>query len=315
MTKIALYSPMQQTEWDHFVYQAKNATFMHMREYMDYHSSRFTDCSLIAYQNNKMIGVMPANRDGDTLYSHQGLTYGGWLVPAKHFDITHMLRIWDTMADTLTQMGISHLVYKPSPHIYHSYPAEEDLYAIFRHNGHITATTISTVVPIARALRFNENSRRAIRLARKEGVTVNETDDYAPYWDVLTRLLNDRYGVDPVHSLAEISLLHSLFPINIRLFTANLGDEVLGGVLVYHTRLVARAQYIAASPRGKELKILPLVFDHLINNVFAQTRYFDFGTSNEQGGRILNEGLVMQKTGMGGRATVYNTYTIDFADA
>ena len=315
MTKIALYSPMQQTEWDHFVYQAKNATFMHMREYMDYHSSRFTDCSLIAYQNNKMIGVMPANRDGDTLYSHQGLTYGGWLVPAKHFDITHMLRIWDTMADTLTQMGISHLVYKPSPHIYHSYPAEEDLYAIFRHNGHITATTISTVVPIARALRFNENSRRAIRLARKEGVTVNETDDYAPYWDVLTRLLNDRYGVDPVHSLAEISLLHSLFPINIRLFTANLGDEVLGGVLVYHTGLVARAQYIAASPRGKELKILPLVFDHLINNVFAQTRYFDFGTSNEQGGRILNEGLVMQKTGMGGRATVYNTYTIDFGDA
>ena len=312
MVKISVYSPAQHSEWNHFVYGAKNSTFMHLREYMDYHSSRFTDNSLIAYQNNKIIGVLPANRVGDTLYSHQGLSYAGWLVQTKHFDVTNMLRIWDAMAEFLPTIGIKRLVYKPSPHIYHSYPAEEDLYAIFRHNGVITSTTISTVIPIAEAIRFNENSRRAVRLAQKEGIVIHETTDFAPYWDVLTELLNERYGVNPVHTLAEINLLHSLFPINIRLFTANLGDEVLGGTLIYHTGLVAHAQYIAASQKGKAMKVLPIIFDHLINIEFSQTRYFDFGTSNEQGGRVLNEGLVMQKTGMGGRGIVYNTYTIEF---
>lgn len=312
MVTISVYSPIQHSEWNHFVYGAKNSTFMHLREYMDYHSSRFTDNSLIAYQNNKIIGVLPANRVGDTLYSHQGLSYAGWLVQTKHFDVTNMLRIWDAMAEFLPSIGIKRLVYKPSPHIYHSYPAEEDLYAIFRHNGVITSTTISTVIPIADAIRFNENSRRAVRLAQKEGIVINETADYAPYWNILTELLNERYGVNPVHTLAEINLLHSLFPINIRLFTANLGDEVLGGTLIYHTGLVAHAQYIAASQKGKAMKVLPIIFDHLINTEFSQTKYFDFGTSNEQGGRVLNEGLVMQKTGMGGRGIVYNTYSIEF---
>ncbi|MGN1238757.1 MAG: GNAT family N-acetyltransferase, partial [Muribaculaceae bacterium] len=306
--RLGIYSPTQHSEWNHFVYGAKNSTFMHLREYMDYHSQRFSDCSIVAYQDNKIIGVMPANRVGDTLYSHQGLTYAGWLVPTKHFDVVNMLAIWDAMAEFLPTIGIKRLVYKPSPHIYHSYPAEEDLYAIFRHNGVITASNISSAIPVADAIRFNENSRRQVRLAQNEGVTVEETSDYEAYWNVLTELLDERYGVKPVHTLAEINLLHSLFPINIRLFTACLGGEVLGGVLIYHTGHVAHAQYIAASKRGKKMKVLPMIFDHLINNEFSQTRYFDFGISNEQGGRVLNEGLAMQKSGMGGRGIVYNTY-------
>ena len=310
--KLGIYSPTQHSEWNHFVYGAKNSTFMHLREYMDYHSQRFSDCSIVAYQDNKIIGVMPANRVGDTLYSHQGLTYAGWLVPTKHFDVVNMLAIWDAMAEFLPTIGIKRLVYKPSPHIYHSYPAEEDLYAIFRHNGVITASNISSAIPVADAIRFNENSRRQVRLAQNEGVTVEETSDYEAYWNVLTELLDERYGVKPVHTLAEINLLHSLFPINIRLFTACLGGEVLGGVLIYHTGHVAHAQYIAASKRGKKMKVLPMIFDHLINNEFSQTRYFDFGISNEQGGWVLNEGLAMQKSGMGGRGIVYNTYTIEF---
>lgn len=310
--RLGIYSPTQHSEWNHFVYGAKNSTFMHLREYMDYHSQRFSDCSIVAYQDNKIIGVMPANRVGDTLYSHQGLTYAGWLVPTKHFDVVNMLAIWDAMAEFLPTIGIKQLVYKPSPHIYHSYPAEEDLYAIFRHNGVITASNISSAIPVADAIRFNENSRRQVRLAQNEGVTVEETSDYEAYWNVLTELLDERYGVKPVHTLAEINLLHSLFPINIRLFTACLGGEVLGGVLIYHTGHVAHAQYIAASKRGKKMKVLPMIFDHLINNEFSQTRYFDFGISNEQGGRVLNEGLAMQKSGMGGRGIVYNTYTIEF---
>lgn len=312
MVEIKIYAPTQHSEWNLFVYGTKNATFLHLREYMDYHSSRFSDCSLIAYSKGKIIGVLPANRTGDTLYSHQGLSYGGWLVAAKHFDVTNMLEVFDAMVKFLPEIGVHHLVYKPIPYIYHSYPAQEDLYALFRHEAKLTISNISTTIEIGNALRFNENSRRAVNLARAEGIVVGESADYAQYWAVLTDLLNSKYSVNPVHTLAEISLLRSLFPINIRLFTGTQEGRILGGVVVYDTGIVAHAQYIATTAEGREKKVLPIIFQHLVSEVYAKRKYFDFGTSNEQDGRYLNEGLVMQKTGMGGRGIVYETYRMDF---
>ncbi|MDD2961631.1 MAG: GNAT family N-acetyltransferase [Muribaculaceae bacterium] len=312
MIALKVYSPSLKSEWNHFVYGAKNSTFIHLREYMDYHNTRFTDNSLIAYSGGKIIGVLPANIVGDTLYSHQGLSYGGWLVHTKHFDVSTMLRIFEAMRDFLPTIGIRKLVYKPSPHIYHSYPSEEDIYAIFKYDGKLLTSTVSATIPINEAIRFNENARRAVKSASALGITVEETEDYAPYWEILSKLLTTRYKVNPVHTLDEINLLHSLFPLNIRLFTANLDDKVLGGVLVYNTGIVAHAQYIAASEEGKEKKVLPLIFKQLIGKEFSKCKYFDFGTSNEQNGRYLNEGLSMQKTGMGGRAVVYNSYELNF---
>ena len=96
--EIVRYSPDMAAEWDNFVANTKNATFLHLRGYMDYHSDRFNDYSLIALKNNRIIGALPANRENSTLFSHKGLTYGSWLVPTKHFDITTMLAIWGEMS-------------------------------------------------------------------------------------------------------------------------------------------------------------------------------------------------------------------------
>lgn len=312
MITIERYNPDLKREWDRFVLGAKNSTFLHLRDYMDYHRQRFDDCSLIAYRDRSIAAVLPANRVDDTLYSHQGLSYGGWLTHTAHFDVTVMLRIFDALRSYLPSIGISKLIYRPAPHIYHSYPAEEDLYAIFRNGGRIVSTNVSATVPVKEALRFNENARRNMRAALRSGAVIEETDDFAPYWDILSDLLSQRYETKPVHTLPEIQMLKAAFPTNIRLFTVKIEERTVAGVLIYHTGRVAHAQYIAASEEGKRAKVLPMLFDHLINNVFADTPYFDFGTSNERDGLFLNEGLSLQKTGMGGRAIVYNTYEINF---
>ena len=310
--KIIRYTPDMAAVWDNFVSGTKNATFLHMRGYMDYHSDRFLDYSLIAFKNGKIIGVLPANRQNDTLFSHKGLTYGSWLIPSKHFDVTTMLTLWEEMTVFLKSDGINRLIYKPVPYIYHDYPAQEDLYAIFRHDGKLIESSISSAIPLTNPLRFDENARRAIRSAQSAGVTVAESSDFEAFWHILSDLLQSRYDTKPVHSIAEIKLLASRFPENIKLMAAMLDGEMLGGTVLYKTRHVVHAQYIAASPEGKKKKILPLVFDHIISHIDNDDiNYFDFGISNEQGGRYLNEGLVMQKDGMGGRGVVYNTYSID----
>lgn len=45
---------------------------------------------------------------------------------------------------------------------------------------------------------------------------------------------------------------------------------------------------------------------------FPHCRYFDFGTSNESHGLLLNEGLYRQKSSLGGSGVAYTRYVIDY---
>ena len=120
------------------------------------------------------------------------------------------------------------------PHIYHSYPSEEDIYALWRAGGQLHTSLVSTVVDLRHPLPFDQGLRqRARRAAALENVTYSESTDYASFWQILTTLLRTRFNSAPVHSLAEIELLHSRFPRNIRLFTASEGGQLLAGIVVY----------------------------------------------------------------------------------
>ena len=312
MVEIKLYTPELHDAWNKFVAGCKNSTFLHNRDYMDYHSDRFKDCSLVAFSNGKILAVLPANRVDNTLYSHQGLTYGGWLIPTKHFTIIDMLELFDEMKRFLLSIGINELIYKAVPHIYHSYPAEEELYAIFKHNGTLIETNISTTIPLTNPFHFNNNYKNLANYAEKSGVEIVESHDYEGFWNILGTLLQEKYNVSPVHSIEEIKLLQSRFPKNIRLFTAIQDGRILAGSVIFDTGIVAHAQYIASTPEGRESGAIPLLFNHLINIYFKQNKYLDFGISNEDHGNYLNEGLVIQKCRMGGRAIVHNIYKLMF---
>ena len=69
--------------WNDFIEHAKNATFLFHRDFMEYHKDRFEDYSLLVFDGEKLVAVLPANKNGETLYSHQGLTYGGLVYSDK----------------------------------------------------------------------------------------------------------------------------------------------------------------------------------------------------------------------------------------
>ena len=299
------------SRWDDFVRASRNGTFLHQRGYMDYHSDRFDDCSLVASIDGKLCALLPACIEGDTLWSHRGLTYGGWIVPLKHFDVTVMMAVMDAAALWMKDNGIKRFVYKAIPHIYHRYPCEEDLYALFRHGASLTETNISTTIDLTCPLPLDRGNKSGANAARKAGIRVGESSDWEGYWQLLSSLLDERYDTRPVHSIQEIRLLQGRFPNNIRLYTATLGTELLAGVVLYLSMPVAHCQYIGATPLGKESKALTLLFEHLINEYQRLGfRYFDFGISNEDHGRYLNEGLVRQKSRLGGRGIAYNIFEI-----
>ena len=308
MITIRRYAPADKPLWDGFVALSKNATFLHYRDYMDYHSDRFSDFSLMAFDGGRLLALLPANIAGETLYSHQGLTFGGWLMPLKHFNANTILDVFDAMVAFLRDNGIKRLVYKAIPHIYHKYPAEEDLYALFRHNARILVTNMSSTVMSGKDIPFDRRTKRNVAKALQNGVIIEPSEDYPAFWRIITANLDNRYGAKPVHSLSEIELLHSRFPENIRLYSASLDGRMVAGAVMYEEGDWVHAQYSSADETGFAIGAMNYLFYHLITEEYKGKSCFDFGTSNEKDGLYLNANLIETKTGLGARGVAYNIY-------
>ena len=74
MFLIEKYHLKHKSIWDSFIDLSKNGTFLFKRDFMEYHSSRFKDFSLIIFRDSKPIALFPANIESENVYSHQGLT-------------------------------------------------------------------------------------------------------------------------------------------------------------------------------------------------------------------------------------------------
>lgn len=304
------YTEKYADEWNEFVAVSKNGTFLFNRSYMDYHSDRFEDMSLmIRNRKGRIVALLPSNRRGETLYSHQGLTYGGFII-GDDMTAEHFLSIFNNVQTYLVDKGLKKLIYKPVPHIYHKQPAEEELYALYRSNATLISRGISTTINLRNPLKMIINRSRKVRRAESAGLNVRCTDDFTGFFKILTINLQHAHNVCPVHSLDELQLLKSRFPEQIILFEAVRDDEVFGGVLVYIFDRVVHTQYMSANEEGKKLGAIDFIIAHLIDLCRGKYDYLDFGISTELSGRYLNTGLIYQKEGFGGRATVYDAYEI-----
>ena len=308
MFEIRRYTADRADEWNQFVAASKNGTFLFDRRFMDYHSDRFRDHSLMVYRDGRLYALLPANQKDDTLVTHGGLTYGG-LVMSPQCSAKGVLESFTAINAYLRQQGFHSVVYKAIPWIYHQLPAEEDLYALTAVcNARLTIRDISSAIVSTRRLKFTESRRSGLRKALKAGLTVRESDDVDAFWHILNDNLTQKYAVRPVHTADELRLLQGRFPDNIKLWLVYDGDTSVGGTLLFLTPQVLHTQYISATPYGKQHGAIDLLFDHLIYNIYADYPYIDFGKSTVSDSADLNEQLIFQKEGFGARAVCYDTY-------
>lgn len=307
MLEIVRYIPDKAEEWNGFVAKSKNGTFLLNRSYMDYHADRFHDYSLMVYRRGKLYALLPGCVDGDTYYSHQGLTYGGLLMSEKT-SAADVVRIFKQLNDLLRTVGLRKVVYKPIPWIYHKQPSEEDLYAIVETCGATMSRGLSSAISRECLNKWYRIRECGVKHARQLGLTIEEENDFGPFWEILSINLKERYGLKPVHTLEEIELLRRRFPENIRLMVVKSQEETVGGTVLYVTDRVVHSQYIAASPKGKAEHGLDLLFHEVMAQALKSHAYFDFGISTEKKGTYLNEQLIYQKEGFGGRGVCYDWY-------
>ncbi len=307
------YEPMHRQDWDKVVKESKNGNFLHVRDYIDYHAHRFNERSVVIKRQSKPVAVFPCNRVSDQLISHDGLTYGG-LIYGVDLRAADVLELFLHLVQYYEQAGIKTMRYKAIPHVFHSYTAEEDLYALFRLNAKLYRRDICCVIPMDKRLRFARLRRSNIEKAKSAVLEIREGVFFEAFHQLLTSVVG-KFGAKPVHSVDELKLLQSRFPNSIRLFGSFKGEQLLAGALVYDFGQVAHVQYVANSDEGREVGALDFIIGHLIENVFSSRRYFSFGSSNEQEGRYLNEGLIFQKEGFGGRGVAQDFYELDLSES
>jgi hypothetical protein len=173
--------------------------------------------------------------------------------------------------------------------------------------------TLSAAVDLQAPSKEKKTRREERAQAARMGVHVVRDENYLePFWAILEAHLMRRHGVGPVHTLDEMRWLAAAFPDSIECHGVLLDDDLIAGVVLYKTPCVVRPQYAAATERGFEVSALNVGLSAGIDAARqGGLRYYDFGHSNEQEGRVLNASLYQFKTYFGAGGVPFETYEVD----
>ena len=278
---------------------------------MEYHSDRFEDFSLMVFKKEKLIAVLPANINNAVLNSHQGLTYGG-LVFSDKLKFKEVMLVFKSVLKFLSEAGIKQIELKIIPSIYSDTPNDELLYLSFLLDAKLSRRDALAVIANNFKIKYSKDRIEGAKRGLKNNLEIKEVEDCSAFWeDILIPNLSTKHEANPVHSLKEITKLKKQFPKNIRQFNVYKNEVLVAGTTIFETKNVAHSQYISGNKDKNTLGSLDLLHMHLLDNVFANKAFFDFGISNENKGRNVNEGLQYWKEGFGARTMTQDFYKIE----
>ena len=311
---IVPYERKYEEVWDLFCASAQNATFLHTRNFLNYHRDKFKDESLLFYKENKLLGLLPAAQsltNSELVISHPGITYGG-IVHGGDITGAVMLEAFSALIKYYEINGFRFFQYKSIPFIYPTKPSQDDLYALFRVGAQIKRCDLSCALDLSMPRGYSNRRRRGIKRASQSAVISKDPALLSDLYKVLQENLDRKHGALPVHSLLELTQLLEKFPNEIQLRCAIIDNAVEAGVIFFNSQNVWHAQYIASSQIGYGLSALDAVFDASIEDAKSLgARYFDFGTSNEDKGMLLNSGLYTFKSEFGGSGVAHEFYELN----
>ena len=303
--EIKRYTNTFKKQWDVFVTEAKNSTFLFRRDFMEYHKDRFEDFSLLLFVNDQLEAVLPACKVKNKVMSHKGLTYGGLLVKSScRFNLFENL--FNHLIDYLKKNNVQQLELKTLPTIYGKSASDEVSYLCSLYNGSFVQNA-GSVIYLKKEKEISKSIFRNAKNAQKKGIEIRETTDFDTFWnDLLIPRLEERYHKKPIHSLEEIKYLKEKFPDEIVLKGAFLEEEMIAGTVLFQSETFVKSQYIGSKTAFNKLGAIDLLHLEIIHNL--KQEYFDFGTSTDPETGAIHKNLLVWKEQFGARTLSMPTY-------
>lgn len=304
--KVIRYKNQFKSNWDDFVNEAKNGIFLFQRDFMEYHSDRFDDFSLLFFSDDELVALLPACKIDTVCYSHKGLTYGS-LIAKKECKFHLYKEIFTALIDFLKDQNFTELIIKTIPSIYCEAGNDELPFLHQLYEGSIEMN-IGSVIYNRKEIVFSKSIIRNAKNAQKKGIEIRKSNDFKTFWnDLLLPRLEERFNKKPIHSLNEIIYLKERFPNEIELYAAFLNEEMIAGTILFNNKIFLKSQYIASKSSYNKLGGLDLLHYEIIKDL--NNDYFDFGTSSEDFSTAENSNLLAWKEQFGARTIVFPTYT------
>ena len=313
MISLLRYTPNMKTLWDDFLIQeAQNTTFLFQREFIDYHQDRFTDHSLLFFRDQQLIAILPANIKQSILHSHQGLSYGGFIL-SKSFSSDWVTPCLKALKKFMQTQRLSLLRIKRLPEIYIQPSSCKQLLELFYQQSTLHTQEANSVIDLQEVNSYNTLKKRLIRRAFKNRLTTSYSNNWKGYWEILTTNLRTRFNAEPVHTLQEILMLKERFPKHIQLLvTQSEENELLAGTVLFIHATTIHTQYLSNSPKGREVAALDWTIHQLIHNSKQTHHYLSLGTSIATDGQT-NLGLKRWKEGFGTQDFFHEYRVFDFS--
>jgi len=302
------YNPQLKGEWDNLVGRAKNSNFLFLRDYMDYHSEKFEDHSLMFYKDDMLLGCLPVNLTERTLHSHQGLTYGGLLMHPK-IRFENVCSIMSLLLAHLRENSFSSLVYNPMPYIYHHLPSDEDLAALSDLGAQIVASKAICVIKNDHGGRISRNRKRDVDRFLRTGLTIGRSYHFEEFMTLCEANLTERFAAVPVHNSTTMQALANKFPDHIKLYAASDQGTMIAGVVIYCNQGCAKVQYIACTDVGRKIGAIAAIYLHILEHVLPPNTWLEFGHSLTPAGKF-NRGVHNYKESFGARIVQNRTYLL-----
>lgn len=302
---IKIYDKNHYKVWNEFIAQAKNAPFLFHRDFMEYHQDRFEEFSLLIFEEEKLKAVLPANKNGNSVYSHQGLTYGG-LVFLNKLKAENVELILDAILVFLKENSVEIFYYKPIPGFYFPTGNQEMEFFLYKRGAVLDRKEMNLAINLELPLQISKSKLKHFRRIENLDLDIVEEDDFQPFWNqVLEPRLSEKFNAKPVHTKEEMALLKRNFPQNIKQFSVYQNDEIIAGITIFEGKNVIKSQYGATSKKGEEVRALDFLFINLIHKYKRKGKhFFDMGIVNSDDESDYNYGLLKQKEELG--CSIYN---------
>ena len=277
--KAVVYTAFHKQVWDSFITRSANAPFFFYRDYLSYHGDQLEDYSLMFFTDKgKLIAVIPSTRNDKIFHSHAGLSFGGFLFSNK-VNSAQISNIWQSFIAHLKNQGFTKLLLKNIPFFYKSIQHDGMVFELIKEGATVNNLELSHCIDLSTVFSPNSTRRQLIKKNR-DLLTISEQSDLYSFYNVLEKHIAEKYDSKPTHSYQDLMYLTSVFPDNIKLYSANFENKNVAFILIFVFDKVIKTQYICSTLKGYEFDAVANIIVFLHEKYSTSHQYLDLGTSN-----------------------------------
>lgn len=306
--EILKYEINLKKSWDTFIDESDVSSFLLKRDFIEYHSHIYEECSLLVKNGEELILIIPACRIGDKFSSFHFLTYGGFILPRKNHDIQILKSVFvEVIKFIKEELNLKYIVVKRIPFFYYKNPNEDDLFFFTQLDFKVIYKDLSSVMKIDYDLfpqKKSYNHRKAIR----DGLIMSISNTSERILDMMNTNLK-KYGKQAVHNFSELDDLKVKFQKEIMFFEVreDKSDLLYGGCVLFIVNKAVHIQYMASTDLGRKKRVVDFIIGELLN-IYVDYDYLDYGISTESQGSYLNSSLFNAKRELGFGSACYEIY-------